>query len=190
MTVRPAALPASGKLTYDDYVKLPDDGRRYEILDGELAVSPSPTSAHQYVSLELTVALATWVRSRGLGRIWAAPLDLILAPTVVVQPDVFFISSERSSIVSKRGVEAAPDLVIEILSESTAGRDRDVKMRIYARHGVPRYWIVDADARTIEIYALGAGAYELTHSFTGEETAHFDMPAGFVLPLKDVWPSD
>ena len=141
-------VPKSGKLTYEDYVTLPDDGRRYEILDGELAVSPSPASAHQLVSHNLEFALSAWVRAQRLGRIWHAPLDLILEPSVVVQPDVFFISDERSSIVTKRGVEGAPDLVIEILSESTGARDRGVKMHIYARHGVARYWIVDVDRRT------------------------------------------
>jgi hypothetical protein len=78
-------------------VTLPDDGRRYEILDGELAVGPSPTSAHQMVSQSLELALLTWVRARGLGRIWQAPLDVILEPSVIVQPDIFFITTARSS---------------------------------------------------------------------------------------------
>src|SRR5690242_13987809 len=159
MTGRTDTVPESLKLTYEDYVTLPDDGRRYEILDGELAVSPSPTSAHQFVSHNLEFALSAWVRAGRLGRIWDAPLDLILEPTVVMQPDIFFISNARSSIVTKRGVEGAPDLVIEILSESTAARDRGIKMHIYARHGVERYWIVDVDRKTIEVYVLRESAY-------------------------------
>ena len=177
----------SHKLTYEDYVTLPDDGRRYEILDGELAVSPSPTSAHQFVSHNLEFALSAWVRARRLGRIWHAPLDLILEPTAVMQPDIFFISNARSSIVTKRGVEGAPDLVIEILSDSTAARDRGIKMHIYARHGVERYWIVDVEKRTLEVYAIRGKTYELAATYSGGEVTQFDVPEGFVLALNEVW---
>ena len=190
MTVRSDPAPKSRKLTYEDYVALPDDGRRYEIFDGELAVSPSPTSAHQFVSHNLEFALSAWVRSRRLGRIWDAPLDLILEPSVVLQPDLFFISNERSSIVTKRGVEGAPDLVVEILSESTAARDRGVKMHIYARHGVARYWIVDVDRRALEVHTLRGGAYEPIATYSGNEVACFDVPVGFTLPLAEIWPED
>ena len=171
-------------------MRCPDDGRRYEILDGELAVSPSPSSAHQLVSQNLEFALSVWVRMRNLGRIWHAPLDLILEPTVVVQPDIFFISNERSSIVSRRGVEGAPDLVIEILSDSTAARDRGVKMHIYARHGVGRYWIVDPDRRTLEVHALRGRAHELAATYAGNEAAQLDVPDGFELALGEIWPDD
>ncbi len=184
------SVPEASKLTYEDYVTLPDDGRRYEILDGELAVSPSPTSAHQLVSENLSFGLSAWVRARGLGRIWYAPLDLILEPSVVMQPDIFFISNARSSIVTKRGVEGAPDLVIEILSESTAARDRGVKMHIYARHGIARYWIVDVDRRTLEVHALRDPDYELTATYSDSEIAQLDVPDGFVLRLAEIWPED
>jgi Uma2 family endonuclease len=189
MAVRTDLIPESLKLTYEDYVTLPDDGRRYEILDGELAVSPSPTSAHQLVSHNLELALSIWVRTRSLGRIWHAPLDLILAPTVVLQPDIFFISNARSSIVTKRGVEGAPDLVIEILSDSTAARDRGVKMHIYARHGVPRYWIIDVDATSIEAFALRDGVYQSVAMFRHSDVAHFDVPEEFELCLGEIWPA-
>ena len=190
MAVRADPVPESRKLTYEDYVTLPDDGRRYEILDGKLAVSPSPSSAHQFVSHNLAFALSAWVRAQRLGRIWVAPLDLILEPTVVMQPDIFFISNARSSIVTKRGVEGAPDLVVEILSESTAARDRGVKMHIYARHGVGRYCIVDVDRRTLEVYALRGLAYELVATYSRDEVARFDVPGGFVLALAEIWPED
>ena len=190
MTGSADSLPESLKLTYDDYVTLPDDGRRYEILDGELAVSPSPTSTHQVVSQNLEFGLSAWVRAQRLGRIWHAPLDLILEPTIVVQPDIFFIANEHSSIVTKRGVEGAPDLVIEILSESTAARDRGIKMQIYARHGVTRYWIVDVERKTIEVHALRGSAYELLATHSGNEIAHLDVPDGFVLALAEIWPED
>jgi len=190
MTSGNEPVRGSSKLTYEDYVTLPDDGRRYEILDGELAVSPSPTSAHQFVSHNLEFALSSWVRAKKLGRIWDAPLDLILEPTVVMQPDVFFISTARAAIVTKRGVEGAPDLVVEILSDSTASRDRGVKKHIYARHRIGRYWIVDVDRKTIEVYALGDGDYDLLATYGGNDVARLDVPEGFVLPLSEVWPED
>jgi Uma2 family endonuclease len=190
MTGRADLRPQPVKLTYDDYVTLPDDGRRYEILDGELAVSPSPTSIHQFVSHNLEFLLSAWVRAQRLGRVWDAPLDLILEPTVVMQPDIFFIANEHSSIVTRRGVEGAPDLVIEILSDSTAARDRGIKLQIYARHRVARYWIVDTEQRTIEVHALRGSAYEVLATYSGTEVAHLDVPDGFVLPLSEVWPEE
>jgi len=190
MAGRVENVPDPSKLTYADYVNLPDDGRRYEILDGELAVSPSPTSRHQLVSQNLEFALGMWVRARGLGRVWHAPLDLILADTVVMQPDIVFVSKSRSAIVTTRGLEAAPDLVIEILSDSTASRDRGVKMRLYARYGVPRYWIVDTEARTLEVYALRDDAYERTATYREDDHARFDVPAGFEMGLGEAWSED
>jgi len=190
MAGRADTLPDSCKLTYADYVTLPDDRRRYEILDGELAVSPSPTSRHQLVSHNLDVALSNWVRAHGLGRMWAAPLDLILADTVVTQPDLIYVSKSRSAIVSRRGLDAAPDLVIEILSDSTAARDRGVKMRIYARHGIPRYWIVDPDARTLEVYSLRDGAYECAAAYRDGDALAVDVPDGFTINLAELWRED
>jgi Uma2 family endonuclease len=183
-------VPDSIKLTYEDYVNLPDDGRRYEVLDGELVVSPSPTSRHQLVSHNLDFALSSWVRAKGLGRMWAAPLDLILADTVVMQPDLIYVSKLRSAIVTKRGLEAAPDLVIEILSDSTASRDRGVKMRLYARYKVPRYWIVDAEARTLEVHALRDDAYERVATYRGDDVARFDVPERFEMNLSEAWSED
>jgi len=190
MAGRVENVPDPSKLTYADYVNLPDDGRRYEILDGELVVSLSPTSRHQLVSHNLSFTLAVWVRAQGLGRIWHAPLDLILADTVVMQPDIIFVSKSRSAIVTKRGLEAAPDLVIEILSDSTASRDRGVKMRLYARYGVACYWIVDADARTLEVYALRGDVFERTATYRDDDDARFDVPAGFEMNLADAWSED
>jgi Uma2 family endonuclease len=181
------SVPDAAKLTYADYVTLPDDGKRYEILDGELVVTASPSSRHQRVSENLSYALSSWVRARSLGRIWYAPLDLILADTTVVVPDISYVSNERSGIVSRRGMEAAPDLVVEILSASTASRDRGAKLRLYARYGVPRYWIVDAEARTLEVYALRESAYELVATHRDDDVARLDTPEGLDLRLADVW---
>jgi Uma2 family endonuclease len=190
MAVRTETTPHPSKLTYEDYVTLPDDGRRYEILDGELAVSPSPLSAHQRVSENLGFVLSTWVRTRRLGRIWYAPLDLILADTVVVQPDIMYVSRERAAIVTRRGVEGPPDVVVEILSDSTERRDRGAKKQIYERYGINRYWLVDPDACTLEIYALRANKYERLAAHVDSQIVTVDLPAGLEIRLADLWAAD
>ena len=121
---------------------------------------------------------------------WSAPLDLILADTVVTQPDLIYVSKSRSAIVSRRGLEAAPDLVVEILSDSTAARDRGVKMRIYARHGIPRYWIVDPEARILEVYSLRDCVYEHAASYRDSDVLAVDVPDGFTIDLAELWRDD
>jgi len=182
------AAPHSSKLTYDDYVTLPDDGRRYEILDGELAVSPSPLTRHQQVSVLLAHAMLGWVLERALGTVLTAPCDVILDNTTILQPDLLFVSAARSSIITRRAVEGAPDLVVEILSDSTAARDRGAKMKLYARYGVVRYWIIDIDARTLEIHHLRAGEYVLDAAHRADAVVPCDAPPGLELRLAEIWP--
>jgi len=184
-----AETPSRGsKLTYEDYVSLPNDGRRYEILDGELAVSPSPRTAHQRTAGRLFVLLDAWVTAHDLGEVFIAPYDVILADTTIVVPDLVFVSRSRAALVSERGFEGAPNLAIEILSASTERIDRGAKMQLYARYGVDRYWIVDPGARSIEDYALRADRYELVATHRNDAIVHCDVPAGLELRLGDVWP--
>jgi Uma2 family endonuclease len=153
-----ATNPARRGWSYDEYASLPDDGNRYEIIDGDLYVTPAPRSRHQDILVELTIAAGGFVKTHGLGKFYVAPTDVFLGDANYVQPDLVFIRSDRLSIISERGVEGAPDLVIEIVSPSTALRDRGVKRERYAECGVPLYWVVDADLGHIEIYRLDAGA--------------------------------
>jgi Uma2 family endonuclease len=150
-------LPPSD-LTYENYVRLPDDGRRYEILDGELEVSPAPSPKHQGVSRNLLVALHGHVQRRGLGTVYCAPIDVILARDSVVQPDLVFVAAGRVSIVTERAIEGPPDLAVEILSSWSDQRDRVTKVELYARYGVRHYWIVDPDTRMLEMYEPRRGA--------------------------------
>lgn len=161
-------------VTYEAYAGLPDDGMRYEVLEGTLeAMSPSPTANHQSVIRDLQYLFMNACKSDYL--ILAAPLDVILSPTNVLQPDVLLIHRDRSNIVTKRGVEGAPDLVVEILSPSSRARDKVRKMKIYAKHGVPEYWVIDIDARTLERYVLTeTGVYELTELFESGDTVSSD----------------
>lgn len=148
-------------LTYRDYEALPDDGRRYQILDGTLDVAPASSPDHQDVLANLYAAVRGHVKVHGRGRTFFAPVDVILADNTIVQPDLVFLDAERAHLVSSRGIEGAPTLVVEVLSPSTAAIDRGVKSRLYARYGVAYYWIVDVDARAIEAYELFSGSYRL-----------------------------
>lgn len=160
-------------VTYEAYASLPDDGMRYEVLEGTLeAMSPSPTANHQSVIRDLLL------RMQGCNSdylVFVAPLDVILSRTNVLQPDLLLIHRTRSEIVTKRGVEGAPDLVVEILSPSSRHRDKVRKMKIYAKHGVPEYWVIDIDAQTLERYVLTeTGVYELTELFESGDTVSSD----------------
>jgi Uma2 family endonuclease len=143
--------------TYDDLPSLPDDGKRYEIFDGELVVSPSPLLRHQRALSNLNDVLRRELHHKRIAEVLCAPLDVILSPTKVVVPDIVVVRWERRSIFSKRAAEAAPDLVIEVLSPSNRKHDRVRKRRFYARNEIPEYWIVDPEEQTIEVLELVAG---------------------------------
>jgi Uma2 family endonuclease len=166
-------------LTYEDYVLLPNDGKRYEILEGELSVTPAPSTKHQTASVNLVALLSRHINERDLGKLFHAPIDLILETSSVLQPDLLFVSKARQRIITERAIEGAPDLVIEILSPTTTRTDRVTKAHIYARHGVPAYWIVDPEQQNIEIYLLEADAYRLAATLQGKTP----MPAP---PFEDL----
>ncbi len=177
-------------LTYQDYAALPDDGRRYQVLDGELCVTPAPGSRHQEVCGNLFAAIHAYVKARGLGKVFPAPFDVILteAPggTSIVQPDIVFVATDRLDQVSARGMEGAPTLVAEVLSPTTVTFDRRRKRDLCARHGVAYYWIVDGEARAVEMYELAGHAYELLARATGDAPAAAEPFPG--LALTDLWP--
>lgn len=160
-------------VTYDIYASMPDDGMRYEVFDGVLeAMSPSPTATHQTVIGELHLVLQ---RCKSEYFVYIAPLDVILSRSNVLQPDLLLVHRSRSQIVTERGIEGAPDLVVEILSPSSRARDKVVKMRIYAKYGVPEYWVIDSGSRTLERYVLTeAGAYELCDLFEANDAVSSD----------------
>jgi Uma2 family endonuclease len=155
-------------LTYEDYVLLPNDRNRYEILEGELSVTPAPSTKHQTTLANLFKRLAKHVDDHNLGKLFFAPIDLILDPTSVLQPDLLFVSKARQQIITERAIEGAPDLVVEIISPTTSRNDRVTKAQIYARHAVPAYWIVDPQEETVEIYLLEGSGYRLAATLHGE----------------------
>ena len=174
-------------LTYEDYCDLPDDGRRYEILDGELGVTPSPTRSHQELAANLLIALKLFVAARGLGEVFIAPFDVILEKTSVVVPDLLFVSRERLEIVTEHGVQGAPDLIVEILSPGTSRRDRGDKAQLYARHGVRHYWLADPDGQVLETLELDGELYRETARLTGAARFTPTLFPGLEIFLSSLW---
>ncbi|NPV79697.1 MAG: Uma2 family endonuclease [Firmicutes bacterium] len=141
------------RLTYEDYCRMPS-GERYELVEGDLRkMTPAPSVFHQKVSGRIEKALWRWVEDRDLGEVYHAPIDVVLSEHNVFQPDVLYISRERLGIIKEAYIGGAPDLVVEILSPSTAELDRVTKRQIYSRYGVREFWIVDPDGRSIEVAA-------------------------------------
>jgi Uma2 family endonuclease len=174
------------RLTYEDYAKTPDD-ERYELLDGELVMAPSPGEVHQGVVMELGTALHTFVKGRGLGRVYGAPFDVVLSDTNVVQPDVIFVSRERLGIITHANIQGAPDLAVEVRSPSTAYRDLTIKRRLYAEHGVKEYWMVDPEARTITVLLLRNGDFEEVGIYQKGQTLSSPTLEGFTLNLDEIF---
>ena len=181
-----ASVKPKLKLTYEDYAKTPDD-ERYELIDGELMPMPSPKWLHQLLQAKVFAPLASFVYGGSLGSVVAAPMDVLLTPFDVVQPDLIFVSNARAHIITEDNIRGAPDLLIEILSPSTERRDRIVKRDLYARHGVREYWLIDPYAKTATVLLLGANGYD-THAVYGEgDTLTSPTLPGFALNLSDLF---
>jgi len=146
------------KLTADDLWKMPDDGNRYELLDGEIVVSPAPLTKHQRIVGAGFMLLVAAERA-GYGQVYVAPVDVVLDEHNVVQPDVLFVISERLSIVMEKNIQGAPDLVIEVLSPSTSSKDLGDKLSTYERFGVRYCWLVSPEAEVIRRFALQGGTF-------------------------------
>lgn len=175
------------KLGYDDLARMPDDGLIREILDGELHVTPVPGPIHQRVSKRLQRQLEDYFEARGHGEVFNAPLDTILGPHDVVEPDILVVTNP--ALVTSRAVEGAPVLVVEVLSPSTATTDRTLKRRRYAAAGVQHYWIVDTDDRRIECLRLSGTDYvSVTIAQDDEVLMPVDWP-GLTIQLADLWRS-
>ena len=176
------------KLTYEDYAKTPDD-ERWELLNGELIMAPSPREAHQRIQTGLGWRLARFVEVRDLGKVYFAPFDVVLSDTDVVQPDIMFVSREREHIITHANIQGAPDLVVEILSPSTAERDRTVKLRLYAEHGVKEYWQVEPEAQTVTVLLLRDGIFEEVGSYGKGQSLSSPTLEGFIVSLDEIFPA-
>lgn len=159
-TLPPKALHETPpKLTYEDYVLLPEDGRRHEVIDGAHYVTVAPYLQHQRLSWRLGGYFFQFLEDHPLGEVLQAPVDVLLSPHDIVQPDLLFVSAERAHILKKKYVRGAPDLVVEVLSESTRRRDQALKLHRYERFGVREYWLVDPARGTVTVYRLREGVF-------------------------------
>ena len=181
-----SATQGAVRQTYQDYCATPDD-ERYELLDGNLMMVPAPNRKHQEVLLTLARKLGDFTEEHRLGKVYVAPFDVVLSDTDVVQPDVLFISRAREHTVTDDNVRGAPDLVIEILSPSTADRDLGYKYDLYGRHGVLEYWIVDPMAETIAVHRQRDGRLEAAGTLGRGDTLRTALLKGLELRLDDVF---
>ena len=174
------------KFTYEDYLQLPED-KRYELMEGEFYMVPSPGWSHQTISKKLFRILDNHVTRHMLGEVCFAPLDVVLSNEDVVQPDILFISNERSDIITEKNVRGAPDLVIEILSASTAERDKGLKRKIYAKYGVREYWIADPETNSIEVLTPGEKGLETVQVYKMGEALSSPLLEGLSLNTDDIF---
>ena len=174
------------KLTYEDYRTTPED-KRYELLDGELILAPAPRTSHQSVQIALGSRMYQFVEAEGLGQVFLAPTDVVLSDTDVVQPDILFVSRERAHIITEDNIQDAPDMVIEILSPSTADRDRGFKRALYARHGVREYWLVGPDSATVTVLALEEEGFEVVGTYGEGDSVSSSVVEGFAIELDEVF---
>lgn len=156
------------KLTVEDYPLFPDDGKRHEIIDGDHYMTPAPSTKHQRISRNLLTALHAFVTRHRLGEVFAAPYDVILSDVDVVEPDLLFVSAGRAAIITEKNIRGAPDLVVEILSESTRKTDEMIKRKRYEQFGIMEYWIVDPELESVKVYRMTDKGFVRTAEWTKE----------------------
>jgi len=177
---------ANVRFTYDDYLLLPDD-KRYEIVEGELLVVPAPYLNHQRILRKLGTALSGFAERQGIGEVFYAPCDVVLSMENVVQPDLLLVTNERNAILTAANIQGPPDLVVEVLSESSKRRDLEIKRKLYAKYGVREYWIVDPEARTIEVLICGESGYVSGGVYGVEDRLSSAMLPGLGLQVSEIF---
>ncbi|MBI4778148.1 Uma2 family endonuclease [Candidatus Desantisbacteria bacterium] len=177
------------KFTYDDYL-IWDIGsdKRYELIGGEFFMSPAPNMWHQRVSKKI-VKIAYFLEESELGEVFYAPCDVVLSNEDVVQPDIIFVSKENRHIITQDNIKGSPDLLIEIISKNSAQRDRIIKRKLYEKHAVPEYWLVNIDKKEIEVLTLAGGTYETYGIFQSQDTLSSVVLKGFYFKVEEVFGS-
>ena len=171
------------RVSYADLQQTPEDGRRYELYDGEVFVVPAPTPMHQLAIHEFANLLKAYAQTHG-GRVFLSPIDIVFSEFNVLQPDVvFFVHGREHLIDLKQAIRIVPDIAIEVVSPSTAKTDRGKKMQVFTRYGVREYWIVDPELRSVEVYGLADAGYVLTETVSGMSDAHSTILPDFSAPL-------
>lgn len=174
------------KLTYDDYVLIPDDGLRHEIIDGEHYVNAAPNLRHQRVSRRLFMALATFIERHDLGEIFYSPIDVVFSIHNVVQPDILFVRKENTGELHGAFVKITPDLVVEILSTNRK-YDEVRKLTLYDTFNVPEYWIVDPEDNVVKVYRRRDAGLTLVETVDEQGTITSPLLPGFALAAQKVF---
>lgn len=174
------------KHTYEDYLKTPED-KRYELIEGELIMTPSPVPYHQRIVMNIGFRLDEFIKKHSLGKLFLAPCDVYLDDENVLQPDILFVSKDREGIIGEKNIQGAPDLVVEVLSEGTTYRDLVKKKKLYARFGVKEYWIVDPWEKTVEIYSNKEKTFSLQKSYLQNDILESPIVTGLEIKLSDVF---
>ena len=176
--MRTTAAPIDTRLTYDDFVQFPDDGKRHEIIDGVHYVTPSPRLRHQDLVGRLHIEIALYLRTHpSAGRVFLSPLDVVLSYYDVVEPDLLFIAGDQAGIMTEKNIQGAPALVVEIMSKSTRKRDAQIKRRLFEQVGVREYWLVDPELDTVQVLRPTAeGRLARVEEFTAEDGGTLTTP--------------
>jgi len=175
------------RLTFRDLWQTPDDGNRWEIVHGEVHVSPPPDVAHQTTALNLASLLRAHARNLDLGDVWVAPIGVVLGKAIGVQPDIVYVAKERLDIVQEKAIFGAPDLVIEILSPSTATRDRGIKKEAYEQSGVAHYWMIDPKRHTLLALHLQSEGYVIEAEVNGAAQFRPQLFPTLTIRLSEIW---
>ncbi len=183
------APQTSTGLTYEDYLELPDDGKRYEIIDGELFVNPAPNVRHQRLVTFLLVHLYRYFEEHGGGEVFCSPVDVVFDDEDITQPDLLIVKSDRAAILEEKNIQGAPNIAIEVLSDSSRRKDEILKRKLYERAGVEEYWIVDPAIDLVKIYRRGAAGFERVAEISAETGGAITSPLlpGFSLDVQKVF---
>ncbi len=166
-------LPQEKYWTYEDYCELPEDGNRYEVIDGRLYVTAAPLTRHQLISRRIQFRLYE-LELAGRGYVYNAPVDVLMPGCTPVQPDLVYLRRDQFQCIQEKFIEGSPQLIVEILSPGNPSHDRVVKLRKYAANGVPFYWIVDPSGCTLEVLALDGESYRMVAALTQEDSYEFE----------------
>jgi len=175
------------KFTYQDYIHFPDNGKRYQIINGEVYMSPAPVPYHQRIIIKLSKILDEFVAKHNLGIVFIAPCDILLSDEDIVQPDIFFISNENLNIIKEKYIEGVPDLTIEITSTYTKKLDKLLKKRLYETYQVKEYWVVDVEKKTLQRFAHRGRSYEEIGSYKVGDIVESNLIKGLSFNLKEIF---
>jgi Uma2 family endonuclease len=175
------------RISYSELRTMPSDGKRYELVNGEVFVAPAPNEKHQRIVRNLLVSMQTHARTNRLGRAYCAPFDVVFGERTALEPDILFVSAARRGIIGPEYIVGAPDLVVEVLSPSSRAMDRVTKFEQYALHGVSEYWVIDPDDEHVEVYLLKGKRYLLKGRFAGHDALESSHLSGWKLAVHELF---